>query len=52
MDSRLAHVMAASRAESLRRDAELYASAHRSKRHRSRARRVALVAAMLRAHRV
>jgi hypothetical protein len=50
MDSRLAYVMANSRSESFRRDAERYASVRRSKRHRSRARRVALVAVMLRAH--
>jgi hypothetical protein len=51
MDSRLALVMAASKVDGFRRDAELHASVHRPKRHGSRARRVALVAATLRAHR-
>lgn len=51
MDSRLAYVKATSRAQDFRRDAQRHSPARESDRHRRRARRIALVTAMLHAHR-
>ncbi|MGH2838467.1 MAG: hypothetical protein ACRDJY_09000 [Thermoleophilaceae bacterium] len=51
MDSRLAYVMAVSRTQDFRRAAQRHSPARESDRRRLRARRVALVATMLRAHR-
>ena len=53
MDSRLAYVMATSRAEDFRRDAEHHAPARKSDRHRRtrRSPRISLVLMFLRASR-